>query len=42
MIIRSKVVQAFDFSGLEIVDYTANCDQKSSFAVIKVKPDANH
>lgn len=42
MIIKQNEVQAIDFNGLEIFDYTAKLNEKSSFAVIKVKPNVNH
>lgn len=42
MIIKKNEVDAIDFNGLEIFDYTAKPNEKSSFAVIKVKPDISH
>lgn len=42
MIIKQNEVQAIDFNGLEIFDYTTKLNEKSSFAVIKVKPNVNH
>ena len=42
MVIRKKEITAIDFCGLEIFDYTAKCNEKSSFAIIKVKPNVNH
>ncbi|MBN1399092.1 MAG: cupin domain-containing protein [Bacteroidetes bacterium] len=42
MVIRKKEITAIDFGGLEIFDYTAKCNDKSSFAVIRVKPNVNH
>ncbi|MBN2224991.1 MAG: cupin domain-containing protein, partial [Deltaproteobacteria bacterium] len=33
---------AIDFDGLSIFDYTSNCTEKSSFAVINVPPDVSH
>ncbi len=42
MIIRKTELTSFDFSGLEIFDYTAKGNEKSSFAIIKVKPDVKH
>ena len=42
MVVRKKDVKAFDFSGLEITDYTAECNEKSSFAVIRVSPKVSH
>ena len=42
MIVRKKEVETIDFSGLEILDYTAKVREKSSFAVIKVLPQVSH
>ncbi len=42
MIIRKEDVNAMDFNGLTIFDYTAKCKEKSSFAVINVPPDVSH
>lgn len=42
MIIRKNDVAPFNFNGLEIFDYTAERNEESSFAVIQVKPNANH
>ena len=42
MIIRESEVEQFDFDGLKIQDYTATCDEKSSFAVISVYPRMRH
>lgn len=42
MIIKKNEVDAIDFIGLEIFDYTAKPNEKSSFLVIKVKPDISH
>ena len=42
MIIRQQQINPIDFDGLSIFDYTANRDEKSSFAVIHVSPDICH
>ncbi|MBN2050798.1 MAG: cupin domain-containing protein [Spirochaetales bacterium] len=42
MIVRKNDVQSFDFGGLEIFDYTAGCEEQSSFAVIHVEPKVRH
>lgn len=42
MIIRQEAVDAFDFDGLAIRDYTADLAASSSFAVITVPPGAVH
>jgi mannose-6-phosphate isomerase-like protein (cupin superfamily) len=42
MIIRKEDVNAIDFNGISIRDYTSNCDEKSSFAVITVPPHVSH
>jgi len=42
MIIRREEVNAFDFDGLSIFDYTSKCREKSSFAVIKVPSKVSH
>lgn len=42
MMIGRDAVQAFDFDGLGIRDYTAELDTSSSFAVIKVSPGVSH
>jgi len=42
MVVRKTEITPFDFSGLEILDYTAKGNEKSSFAIVKVKPDVKH
>ena len=42
MIIRNEEITAMDFSGLRIRDYSANCKENSSFAVISVPPHVSH
>jgi mannose-6-phosphate isomerase-like protein (cupin superfamily) len=42
MIIRRDAVAPFDFSGLDIRDYTAGLEAGSSFAVISASPGASH
>ena len=42
MIIRKEEASAIDFSGLRILDYTANSSEKSSFAVIDVPAGVSH
>ena len=42
MIVRKTEITPFDFSGLEIFDYTAKSNEKSSFAIVKAKPDVKH
>ena len=42
MIVRRDSVEPFDYGGLEILDYTAGLDSRSSFAVISVPPGAAH
>ena len=42
MIIKKEQINPIDFDGLSIFDYTANRDEKSSFAVIHVSPDVSH
>ncbi len=36
MVIRKEQAQKIDFNGLTIFDYTANRNESSSFAIIKV------
>ncbi len=42
MIIRKEEVNAIDFDGLRIFDYTSKCKEKSSFAIINVPPGVSH
>jgi mannose-6-phosphate isomerase-like protein (cupin superfamily) len=42
MIVKRDAAEAIDFEGLRILDYTAELDLRSSFAVIIVPPGANH
>ena len=42
MFIQKKDLTPIDFEGLSIFDYTADRDEKSSFAVITVPPGAVH
>ena len=42
MIIREKSAQVIDFDGLKILDYTANRDISSSFAIITIPPGGEH
>jgi len=42
MIITGNQAEQFDFDGLQITDYTANLDEKSSFATITVLPHISH
>jgi len=42
MIIKNEDVEAIDFDGLTILDYTARCEEKSSFAVIRVPSGVCH
>jgi mannose-6-phosphate isomerase-like protein (cupin superfamily) len=42
MIIRKEEINAIDFNGLSIFDYTSKCKEKSSFAIINVPPDVSH
>lgn len=42
MIIRKEQVIKIDFDGLIIFDYTSNCNESSSFAIIKVPQNIRH
>ena len=42
MIVKRDSVAPIDFSGLRILDYTANLDLASSFAVVTVPPGGSH
>ncbi|MBN2442186.1 MAG: cupin domain-containing protein [Spirochaetales bacterium] len=42
ILMRKEDMTAIDFSGLNILDYTAEYNEKSSFAVIKVPPHVSH
>ena len=42
MVIRKNDLTPIDFGGLEISDYTAGLNEKSSFAIVKVKPNVEH
>jgi mannose-6-phosphate isomerase-like protein (cupin superfamily) len=42
MIIRKEEINAINFNGLRIFDYTSKCNEKSSFAIINVPPNTNH
>lgn len=42
MIVRRRSLQAIDFGGLQIFDYTADAKRGSSLAVIDVPPGATH
>lgn len=42
IIIRKSEIATIDFNGLEILDYTSDYNEKSSFAIIKVNPNVNH
>jgi mannose-6-phosphate isomerase-like protein (cupin superfamily) len=42
MMVRKEEVTPFDFGGLGILDYTAKCEEKSSFAVISVPAHCSH
>lgn len=42
MIVRREEIKALDFDGLSILDYTAQCNEKSSFAIIQVPPAVSH
>ena len=42
MIVRRNSLEAIDFGGLSIFDYTADADLGSSLAVIEVPPGAAH
>ncbi len=42
MIIKKENIEKIDFDGLNILDYTSNCDEKSSFAIVKVPPNIGH
>lgn len=42
MIIKREEINVIDFSGLEILDYTSKCNEKSSFAIIKVPSNVSH
>ncbi len=42
MIIRKEEINAIDFNGMSIFDYTSKCKEKSSFAVINVPPKISH
>ena len=42
MIVKKCSVDAIDFDGLQILDYTSKFDSRSSFAVITVPPGSAH
>jgi mannose-6-phosphate isomerase-like protein (cupin superfamily) len=42
MIVRRRSLQPIDFAGLSILDYTADANLGSSFAVIDVPPGSSH
>ena len=42
MIIRKESVKSLEFNGLKILDYTADLDGSSSFAIITVPPESRH
>ncbi len=42
MIVRSEDIKALEFDGLSIRDYTSQCNERSSFAVIHVPPGVGH
>ncbi len=42
MIIKKEQANKIDFDGLEILDYTSEFNEKSSFATIKVPQNAKH
>lgn len=42
MIVRREDIKAINFDGLSILDYTAHCDENSSFAIIRVLPGVSH
>lgn len=42
MIIKKEEVNTINFNDLRILDYTAKCNERSSFAIIKVPPNIGH
>ena len=42
MLVRGNALEALDFGGLRIFDYTAGADLSSSLAVIEVPPGVRH
>jgi mannose-6-phosphate isomerase-like protein (cupin superfamily) len=42
MIIRKDKINAINFNGLNIFDYTSDLDEKSSFAIIQVPARTSH
>jgi mannose-6-phosphate isomerase-like protein (cupin superfamily) len=42
MIVKRNAIEAIDFAGLQIYDYTAGHQTQSSLAVIEVLPGAQH
>ncbi len=42
MVVKKEQAKKIDFDGLNILDYTSECNESSSFATIKVLPNVRH
>jgi Cupin domain. len=42
MIVRKEQAKKIDFDGLNLLDYTAGCNESSSFAIIEVPQNIRH